>query len=159
MVAVLLVGLLYPSPAYAQAPPHHNGHRGEGVVDAKAGGPPVVSVKTVSDGTPVTVLGVYHGPANVSCPPAPPADCKPYKWAVVRLPNEKVVLLPYRDVNYQTQTVSLGKFKSVGIGDPLTPEEVKEVLGLTDTGGAALLPLVGAVMLIGGGLILRRLLH
>src|SRR5829696_8391422 len=115
----VLVALLYPSPAYAHDAPRNS------VVDTTAG-QHFVSVKA---GTPVTVLGVYHGPANVSCPPAPPADCKPYKWAVVRLPNEKVVLLPYRDVNYQTQTVSLGKFTAVEIGDPLTPAEVTGTWG------------------------------
>jgi hypothetical protein len=150
VLMVLLVALLYLSPAYGRA-----GEEQTSQIPVTSSGQ---HIESVSDGTPVTVLGVYHGPANVSCPPAPPADCKPYKWAVVRLPNEKVVLLPYRDVNYQTQTVSLGKFTSVEVGDPLTPAEVNRYLGLPGTGGAALLPLLGAVMLIGGGLVACRLL-
>jgi hypothetical protein len=36
---------------------------------------------------------------------------------------------------------------------------VNRYLGLSDTGGAALLPLLGAVMLIGSVLVARRMLH
>jgi hypothetical protein len=70
------------------------------------------------------------------------------------LPNENVVLLPPSLVNYQTQTARF----DTETAKPLTPEQLDEVLGLPGTGGAALLPLLGAVMLIGGGLIARKLL-
>ena len=144
MLAVL-VALLYPSPAYAHDAPRKN------VVDTSAG-QHFVSVKA---GTPVTVLGLYHEPANPSChPPTLPA-CKPHTYAVAQLPNGKVVLLPYKAVNYQTQTVLVGGTAP----GPLTPKEVNDFLGLPGTGGAALLPLLGAVMLIGGGLVARQLPH
>jgi hypothetical protein len=137
VMLVVLVVLLYPSPAYAQ-------------VDTSAGQlPPRYSVEA---GTPLTVLGRYHGP-DPNCPP-PERPCKPYTWAVVQLPNQNVVLLPPSLVNYQTQTAR----SDTETSKPLTPEQVNEVLGLTDTGGAALLPLLGAVMLIGGGLVAGQLL-
>jgi len=149
MLAVLIVALVYLSPAYAQPklPPR---------VPVTGAGQ---HIEGVSDGTPVTVLGVYHGPARRDCPPLPRVECKPYTWAVVQLPNEDVVLLPYRDVDFQTQKVSLGKFTAVEIGDPLTPAEVSRYLGLSDTGGVAISPLLGAAILIGSVLLARRMLH
>jgi hypothetical protein len=83
MVAALVVAVLYLSPAYAQQLPL-------GVPRDTAGQPPPAHV--VEAGTPVTVLGRYHGP-DPNCPPRP-RPCKPYTWVVVQLPNENVVLLP-----------------------------------------------------------------
>jgi hypothetical protein len=75
LLVVRIVALLYLAPAYGRA-----GEEQTSQIPVTSSGQ---HIEGVSDGTPVTVLGVYHGPANVSCPPAPPADCKPYKWAVV----------------------------------------------------------------------------
>ena len=141
MLAVL-DALFYQSPAYAH--PNHIHGTSAGQPQHQYG---------VEAGTPVTVLGRYHGP-DPNCPPTT-RPCKPYTSAVVRLPNENVVLLPPSFVNYQTQTARFDAETSA----PLTPGQVKEILGLTNTGGVALLPLLGAVMLIGGGLVARRLLH
>ena len=127
--AVLLVGLLYPSPAYAKS---------------TAGR--MLSPVQVKAGTPVVVLGPKHFLAV--------GRYEAWTEALVILPNGKVVRLSPNDVNYQTQTVRVNTLAPV-----LAPGDVKEFLGLPGTGGAALLPLVGAVMLIGGGLILSRLLH
>src|SRR5215216_2402821 len=127
IVVVLLVALLYPSPAYG---------------DSKAGDTYV----RVKAGTPVTVLGLYRDPPDSGCDPPNAPPCKPHTYAVAQLPNGKVVFLPYKNVNYQTQTVRVGGHYS----GPLTPGEVNRYLGLPGTGGAALLPLLGAVMLIGG---------
>jgi hypothetical protein len=143
MLAVLIVALLHLSPAYAQSPPH----------DTAGQPPPPYGVEA---GTPVTVLGRYHGPdPNAKCPPFPQDECKPYTWAVVRLPNENVVLLPPGWVNYQTRTV---RFDSE-TPKPLTAGQVRQILGLSDTGGVARLPLLGAVVLIGSVLLGRRVLH
>ena len=140
VMLTVLVALLPPSPAYG---------------NSKAGdkaGPSYVPVKA---GTPVTVLGLYRDPANSGCIPPNAPPCRPHTYAITQLPNGKVVFLPYKDVNYQTQTVLVDG----GGPGPLTAKWANRYLGLPDTGGAALLPLLGAVMLIGGGLILRRLLH
>jgi hypothetical protein len=70
---------------------------------------------------PVTVLGRYHRPDPTSkCPPHPRDECKPYTWLVVWLPNENVVLLPPRWIDYQRQTV---RFDSE-TPKPLTPGQV-----------------------------------
>ena len=144
MVAALVVAVLYLSPAYAQQLPL-------GVPRDTAGQPPPAHV--VEAGTPVTVLGRYHGP-DPNCPPRP-RPCKPYTWVVVQLPNENVVLLPPPWVNYQMQRARLTSETSA----PLTPGQVTEILGLSDTGGVAISPLLGAVVLIGSVLVARRMLH
>jgi hypothetical protein len=133
---VLLVGVLYPSPAFAKPPP--------GVPRDKAGVSDFVKVKA---GTPVTVLGLSK-PGNRPCPECP-TD------AVVRLPNGDVVVLVPKAINFQTQTVRM----DTNAFGPYPPEALKELQWLPGSGGAALLPLLGAVMLIGGGLVLHRLLH
>lgn len=148
IMLVVLVALLYLSPAYAQS------QLPEGVPVQGSGQPRPAHV--VKAGTPVTVLGRYHGP-DPNCPRT--QTCKPYTSVVVQLPNEDVVLLPDTSVNYQTQKVSLGKFTAMEIGEPLTPGQVTEILGLSDTGGVARLPLLGAVILIGSVLVARRMLH
>jgi hypothetical protein len=127
--------LLYPAPSYAHAAQLH---------DTKAGGPHFVRVKA---GTPVLVLGLMK-PGNRPCP-----ECVTY--AVVQLPNGNVVALGYKDINYQTQTVRV----DTNAFGPYTSEDLKEFRWLPGTGGAALLPLVGAVMLLGGGLLLPQLPH
>jgi len=88
------------------------------------------------------------------CHPSTLLACKPYTDAVACLPNGKVMLLPYNSVNYQTQTVRVDLHALM-----VRSGQVGRNVGLPGTGGAALLPLVGAVMLIGGRLILRRLPH
>jgi len=138
MLAVL-VALLHPSPAYA--PPLHDTTAGETLVSVKAG-------------TPVTVLGLYRAPAASGCNPPNAFPCKPHTYAVTQLPDGKVVLLQHKAVDYQTQTVRVDS----NAAGPLTPGEVNDFLGLPGTGGAELWPLLGAVMLIGGALVLRRLL-
>jgi hypothetical protein len=109
----------------------------------------------VNDGTPVVVLGLWRSPANPNCHPPTLYACKPHTLAVAQLPNGEVVLFSYSAVNYETQTVRM----DTNAPGPLRPGEVNRLLGLPGTGGAALLPLLGAVMLTAGGLILRRLLH
>jgi hypothetical protein len=71
------------------------------------------------------------------------------------LPNEDVVLLPPPWVNHRTQTVRFDSETS----KPLTPGQVRGILGLSDTGGVAGLPLLGAVVLIGSVLLARRMVH
>ena len=145
----VLVAVLYLSPAYAHSPPDHNGH--QKLVDGGSG-EHFVSVKA---GTLVTVLGLYRDPPDSGCDPPNAPPCKPHTDAVAQLPNGKVVLLHHKAVDYQTQTVRVDS----NAPGPLTPREVNDFLGLPGTGGAALLPLLGAVMLIGGGLVARRLPH
>src|SRR5215216_3652424 len=135
IVVVLLVALLYPSPAYG---------------DSKAGDTYV----RVKAGTPVTVLGLYRVPPASGCDPPNALPCKPHTYAVAKLPNGEVVLLWHKAVAYQTQTVRVDS----NAPGPLTPREVNDFLRLSDTGGAELLPLLGAVMLFGGGLVTRRAL-
>jgi hypothetical protein len=144
----VLVAVLYLSPAYAHSPPDHNGH--QKLVDGGSG-EHFVSVKA---GTPVTVLGLYRAPAASGCNPPNAFPCKPHTYAVTQLPDGKVVLLHHKAVDYQTQTVRVDS----NAAGPLTPGEVNDFLGLPGTGGAELWPLLGAVMLIGGALVLRRLL-
>jgi hypothetical protein len=142
VMLVVLVASLYPSPAYGQAPPYQDTTAGDHYVRVKAG-------------TPVTVLGLYRDPADSGCNPPNAYPCRPHTYAVARLPTGKVVLVHHKAVDYQAQTVRVDS----NAAGPLSPGEVNRYLGLPGTGGAALLPLLGAVMLIGGGLILRRLPH
>jgi hypothetical protein len=143
VLAGLIVALGYLAPAYAQSPPR----------DTAGQPPPPYGVEA---GTPLTVLGRYHGPdPNANCPPLPRDECKPYTWVVVRLPNEDVVLLPPPWVNHRMQTVRFDSETS----KPLTPGQVRGILGLSDTGGVAGLPLLGAVVLIGSVLLARRMVH
>jgi hypothetical protein len=133
---VLIVTVLCPSPAFAKPPP--------GVPHDTAGGPHFVRLEA---GTPVSVPGLSK-PGNRPCP-----DCVTY--AVVRVPNGDVVTLPRNAIDYETQTVRVSE---MAFG-PYTSEDLKEFLWLPSTGGAALLPLLGAAMLVGGALVLRRLLR
>jgi hypothetical protein len=143
VLAVLIVALVYLAPAYAQSPPH----------DTAGQPPPPYGVEA---GTQLTVLGRYHEPdPNSKCPPLPRDECKPHTWAVVRLPNKNVVLLPPDWVDYQTQTVRFDSETS----KPLTPGQVREILVLSDTGGVAIPPLLGAVVLTGSVLLARRMVH
>jgi len=135
----MLIALLYPSPAYA--PPLHDTTAGDHYVSVRAR-------------TPVTVLGLYRYPAASGCDPPNAPPCKPHTYAVAKLPNGEVVLLWHKAVAYQTQTVRVDS----NAPGPLTPREVNDFLRLSDTGGAELLPLLGAVMLFGGGLVTRRAL-
>jgi len=124
---VLVVAVLYLSPAYAQSPSDHNGRQkpvgdaaGVKVVGDKAGvpegGPDLVRVGA---GTPVTVLGLSR-----SCPGCP-------AHAVVQLSNGDVVVLEDpKAFNYQTQTV---RVDAKGSG-PYTPEDLKEFRWLPGTG-------------------------
>ena len=68
------------------------------------------------------------------------------------MPNENLVLLPPGWVDYETQTV---RFDSE-TPKPLTPGQVMEILGLSDTGGVAISPLLGAVVIIGSALVAWR---
>jgi hypothetical protein len=136
ILVVLVVVVLYLSPAYAEPPP--------GVPHDTAGVSDFVKVKA---GTPVTVLGLSK-PGNRPCPECP-TD------AVVQLPNGNVVVVDPKAINYQTHRVRV----DTNASGPYTPEDLKEFRWLPGTGGASLLPLLGAVTLIGSGLVLRRLLH
>jgi hypothetical protein len=146
VLLALIVASLCLSPAYAQSPSKHaRDAAGERVVGDKAGvpkgGPDLVRVKA---GTPVTVLGLSR-----NCP-----EC--HATPVVQLPNGDVVILEdLKAIDYWTHTV---RVDAKGSG-PYTPVDLKEVRWLPGTGGEALLPLVGAVMLIGSGLVLGRLLR
>jgi hypothetical protein len=140
LLAALIVAVLYLSPAYARGVPHDTA--GQDFVSVKAG-------------TPVTVLGLHHEPANPSCHPATLYACQAHTYALVQLPNGKVVALDHKAVNFQTHTIRV----SGGAFGPLPPKVGNRDLGLSDTGGVARLPLVGAVVLIGSVLLLRRMLH
>jgi hypothetical protein len=140
ILGVVVVAVLCLSPAYAKPPPgdipDDDAYRGDG--------PDFVKVKA---GTPVTVLGLMK-PGTRPCP-----ECVTY--AVVQLPNADVVSLDPKDINYQTNRMRVDTEAS----GPYPPEHLKEFRWLPGTGGAALLPLLGAVTLVGSGLVLRRLLN
>ena len=145
IMLVVLVALLYPSPAYAnpKLPPG---------VPVTGAGQSFVKVKA---GTPVTILGLHHEPANPDCHPPTLFACRAHTYAIAQLPNGKVVALHDELVNFQTHTIRV----SGTVGGPLSPKEVDRYLGLSDTGGVAISPLLGAVVLIGSVLVARRMLH
>jgi hypothetical protein len=145
IMLVVLVALLCPSPANAnpKLPPG---------VPVTGTGQSFVKVKA---GTPVAVLGLDHEPANPDCHPPTLNACQAHTYAIVQLPNGKVVALDSDVVNFQTQTVRV----VAQAGGPLTPKEVNRSLGLSDTGGVAISPLLGAVILIGSVLVARRMIH
>ena len=66
-----------------------------------------------------------------------------------------MVALGHKTIDYQTNRVRVDTTAS----GPYIPEHLKEFRWLPGTGGVALLPLLGAVTLIGSGLVLRRLLN
>jgi LPXTG-motif cell wall-anchored protein len=70
--------------------------------------------------------------------------------ANVELENGIIIQVPYDAINYAEQKPARYIAHPTVLS---TPEP------LPDTGGAALLPLLGAVMLIGGGFVSRRLTH
>jgi hypothetical protein len=144
VLMVLLVALLYSSPAYGHAsrPPS---------VPVTSAGQHLVSVKA---GTPVTVLRLYRDPGESRCTPPNAYPCRLHTFAVTQLPDGKVVLVHHKAIDYTTQTVRV----DTNAAGPLTLGEVNDFLRLSDTGGVALLPLLGAIMLIGGGLVVRRAL-